>query len=185
MQGLYFVAIIPNVKLREEVKSLKEIMRDQFSAKHALKSPAHITLIPPFKRDTDLHEVFIIDFLKRFAVRQNPISLSLNGFKCFQPRVIFIDFENKDLLRELYFDLKEALLHEMLFNQDELSSRFHPHMTIATRDLTKETFQMAWRAFKTREFREQFEANSIFLLKHNGKFWDIFREFQFENQVVI
>ncbi|MEZ4998345.1 MAG: hypothetical protein R2758_13095 [Bacteroidales bacterium] len=41
---LYFVALIPPVELRNEIRTLKERMRSDHSAGHALRSPAHITL---------------------------------------------------------------------------------------------------------------------------------------------
>ena len=89
-------------------------------------------------------------------------------------------FLNPDPLKSLYPDLIRFLLDEMLFTPEELKSKFHPHMTIATRDLTGEAFHKAWPQYKKREFQAKFHVHSIFLLKHNGKTWDIFREFGFD-----
>ena len=49
--SLFFIAIMPNKELEEEVYAFKKYMASHFGAQHALKSPAHITLIPPFKWD--------------------------------------------------------------------------------------------------------------------------------------
>ena len=40
---LYFIALIPETRIMENVRVLKEEMRLKFNASHALKSPAHIT----------------------------------------------------------------------------------------------------------------------------------------------
>ena len=59
-RDLYFIALIPHTGLREEIREIKERMRDEYGAGHALKSPAHITLQMPFKRspgDEDFIEV--------------------------------------------------------------------------------------------------------------------------------
>ena len=178
--NLYFMALIPHQDLMEQVKSLKEEMRDKHGAKHALKSPAHITLVPPFKRPAG-YEDFISDALRRFSAARNSFEVRLSGFKSFPPRVIYIDVKNPDSIIELHSGLKAKLLAEIILKDEELKSKIHPHMTIATRDLTREAYQIAWPIFEKREFECKFEVKSLFLLKHNGKFWDIFREFEFNN----
>jgi len=52
-------------------------------------------------------------------------------------------------------------------------------ITLATRDLNLELFTKIWPQFKNKNFKSKFLVNSIFLLKHNGKYWDIFKEFNF------
>jgi 2'-5' RNA ligase len=175
---LYFIAIIPDEELRAKVKSLKEEMRDRFGAKHALKTPAHVTLVPPFKRE-ETHERFISDFLRRFAWVQESFSLTMDGFGCFSPRVIYIDVKDPDPIRRLQAKMCGGLEDEYLLKPEELGARFSPHMTIATRDLDKEQFHRAWPEFKNRTLHANFEVKSVFLLKHNGKFWDIYSEFEF------
>ena len=71
---LYFIALIPPPDLREAVLQLKEEMRDRFQAKHALTSPAHITLQMPFKREP-AEEVDMIKALGRFAYRQSAFTI--------------------------------------------------------------------------------------------------------------
>jgi hypothetical protein len=53
-------------------------------------------------------------------------------------------------------------------------------MTIATRDLTEKAFEKAWPEYRPRIFQAGFIVKSLFLLKHNGKFWEINREFLFK-----
>ena len=69
-KNLYFIAIVPNLSVRGLIKALKEEMKERFNAKHALKSPAHITLQMPFKRSQDF-EVTLVNTLKAFANHVN------------------------------------------------------------------------------------------------------------------
>ena len=181
LSNLYFIALIPHEEIRISVKSLKEEMRDKFGAKHSLKSPAHITLIPPFRRTT-MEENSISQALKQFSARQIPFSVKLFGFKSFPPRVIYIDVNNPDQIKLCYDDLLETLIASNCFNNDELKVKIHPHMTIAIKDLSKETFAKVWPEYEKRKFDTTFDVTSVFLLKHNGKFWDIYREFSFKTQ---
>jgi len=76
-----------------------------------------------------------------------------------------------------------VLEHRLGFSRKEMMEEIHPHMTIATRDLSKKMFHKAWPEFKDREFKASFTADSLHLLKHSGKQWEFFREFSFEGEV--
>lgn len=174
--ALYFIALIPNPEIREKVRLLKEEMSERFQARHALKSPAHLTLQMPFKRPEEEEEA-TIGHLKDFAGRQEPLRVVLDGFDCFPPRVIYIKVSDHEPLIRLHSRLQSHLVRCMGFRSDEVQSRFHPHVTIATRDLRKAAFREAWTEFESRPFVDSFCVSSLFLLKHNGRFWDIYREF--------
>lgn len=177
--SLYFIAIIPCPELREQVRLLKEEMKGRFHAKHALKSPAHITLQMPFKRNEE-DESLLIKELENFATKQNLYSVELKGFGCFSPRVIFVKVKDHKPITVLYSNLKNVLTDELSFKENEVSNKIYPHMTIATRDLTEDAFLKAWPEYEQRKFNASFTVNSLFLLKHNGKCWDIYKEFLFQ-----
>lgn len=177
-QNLYFVALLPHLRLREEIKGLKAEIQAHFGARHALKSPAHVTLQIPFKRPPQA-EPEIAAALKNFAARQKPFEVRLSGFGCFSPRVVFVKIQNPKPLIQLQASLMPALAQAGL-SETERRSRFHPHITLATRDVTPEIFHQIWADFQHRSFNDSFRAQSIGLLKHNGKFWEIYQEFEFE-----
>ncbi len=176
--NLYFLALIPGMELREKVRAVKERMKADWSAGHALRSPAHITLQMPFKRNSN-DESAISASLEKFASEEKPFTVSLDGFGCFAPRVIFIRIEDPSAVRSIHNRLKKVLAEELQFSEREIMNSVHPHMTVATRDLTKEAFNGAWAEMKEEEFRGAFEVSSLFLLRHNGKYWDIYREYSF------
>lgn len=177
---LYFIALVVARELGEKVRRLKERMKAQYGAGHALKSPAHITLQIPFKR-CSAGEAILEETLCRFAATEQPFTLDLKGYGAFAPRVIFIKIVDPNPAIELHSRLKKVLLEDLCFQQDEVMKAVQPHITIATRDLTKAAFIEAWPAFEEEEFSASFDVKSIFLLKHNGRNWDILKEFPFGN----
>lgn len=174
---LYLIAIIPHKELADRVKLFKEEMRDQFGASHALKSPAHITLQMPFRMDPE-KEKDIFMCLDRFATKEQCFQIDLEGFDCFSPRVLFIRVLDHKTLKDFHHRFKQNVSQELGL-QTKSPFEFHPHMTIATRDLTEEAFNKAWPELEHREFKASFTAKSLFLLKHNGRDWDVYREFLF------
>lgn len=176
-ESLYFLAIIPDGEIREEVLLLKQLALEKFGTKAALRSPAHITLHMPFKWRTDREQI-LIDTLNRFNFPEFPVSIEADGFGFFEPRVIFIKILENDLIRKLQKELSTYVRRELnIFNADYKDKPFHPHMTIAFRDLKKSIFPEAESFFMGKKYQANFQINEICLLKHSGKIWEEFRYF--------
>jgi len=177
-RDLYFIAIIPPRPLLDEIRVIKERFRDRFGAGHALKSPAHITLQMPFKRSSS-GEGMIAATLRKFAMAERGFRVILDGYGAFPPRVIYVKIADPDPVRSLHRRLREILLSELDFCQEEIMEEIKPHITVATRDLSKTAFSEAWPEFREKQFTGHIDVSSIFLLKHNGSHWDILMEFKF------
>lgn len=57
---------------------------------------------------------------------------------------------------------------------------FHPHATIAFKDLTKENFYRAWLKFQDKSLHHNFKVSELTLLKHNGQVWEVDSHFSFK-----
>ncbi|MGZ3865397.1 MAG: 2'-5' RNA ligase family protein, partial [Bacteroidia bacterium] len=64
-----------------------------------------------------------------------------------------------------------------LFNEVGNRRGFHPHVTIAFRDLKKDQFHKAWQHFKGKAFAAEFTCTHFCLLKYGLGKWDVYREF--------
>jgi len=170
--------LLPDIDLREEIRAIKEEFSRNFSASHALKSPAHITLQMPFRRTPD-QEPLMTYALREFAAAEKSFTVELDGFGAFAPRVIFIKIKEHQAVAGLHSRLRNVLLRKMEFHQAEIMTEVHPHITLATRDLSRDSFGRAWALFENRKFTGSFTVSSIVLLKHNGRNWEILREFRF------
>jgi len=177
---LYFIAIIPHLTLRKEIFSLKEEIFTNTGAKKAMNSPAHITIQRPFRRDRAFEEI-LTSHLELFAKKRNSFKISLSGFSCFEPRTIFLDVKESQELAQLHQELNSVLIDSLKFESKELNTNITPHITIANRDLNKKEFYRVWPTYKNRLFNAEFTVISVFLLKHNGRNWDIIQEFLFKN----
>lgn len=177
--ALYFIAILPPIQIRNEIQLLKEYFRDTYQSKAALNSPPHITLHMPFQWK-EAKEEKLISELKKFAAGKPEVEVRLNGFNCFAPRVIYVNVLASEQLRLLQSELHRFCKTELnLFNAQYREMPFHPHITLAFRDLKKDKFDKAWGEFKERNFSGDFIANKILLLKHDGKVWNPYSELDF------
>jgi len=177
----YFVAFIPPSPVFEEALELKEYFRDKYHSKAALNSPPHITLHMPFLWKEE-KEKKLLTKLHEFAREYDPIKICLDNFSSFPPRVIFINVAESDALDALQLNLHRFFKRELdIFNANFQDKPFHPHLTLAFRDLKKSQYHLAWHEFSAKEYKAEFMADKIALLKHNGKNWDVVKEFVLES----
>jgi 2'-5' RNA ligase len=176
-QALYFIAVLPDEKIAREVTAFKQYIASHFGASHALKSPPHITLLPPFKW-AEAQEATLFEALEQFAEGQPPFLLQLKSFNCFAPRVLFVDVAPNPALHALQQQL-EKHLEKTLNLRDDSSHGFNPHMTIAHKDLARAQFQPAWAHFSALPYERECNIEALALVKHNGRVWEAYREFEF------
>ena len=174
----YFIAIIPPPNVLEKLTSLKQTIAHKYNIKGALLSPAHITLHMPFTWEEEKEEK-LVSGLNSFAYH-SAIQVTLKHFDCFEPRVVFVNVEKTTELQNLQSQLVKQCKQQMhLYNQAEDRRGFHPHITVAFRDLKKATFNALWQEYQHELFDEAFECQSFWLLKKQGQFWELCKEFTF------
>ena len=178
VEKLYFVAIVPPSPIYEEAFEQKVYFKTKYNSKASLNSPPHITLHMPFKW-VEKDEQDLVHHLTTFAEKNTAVRINLNGFSSFPPRVIFINVEISAELERLQKNLERYFKRQLnLFNAKYKELPFHPHLTLAFRDLKKPNYQRAWEEFVGKDYKANFLADKIALLKHSGAVWEVFQEFE-------
>lgn len=175
---MYFIALVAPEEINRQVLKWKLWMKEKYSCEAALKSPAHITLVPPFWMNVGL-ETGLKDSLNEFASVQSNFIAQLKNFSHFGHRVIFIDMVPNGQLTSLHHALFLFLLNKDCYPLKADDRPFSPHITLATRDLHKKAFYEAWEHFKERKYEKEWEVQNVSLLKHNKKNWDVIFTSQF------
>ncbi|HEY9730187.1 MAG TPA: 2'-5' RNA ligase family protein [Chroococcales cyanobacterium] len=178
---LFFIALLPPQAIQDHATEIKEYFAQTYNSRHALKSPPHVTLQPPFEWSLD-NLPALEQCLRTFAQTQAPVPITLKGFGAFVPRVIYINVLKTPELLALQRDLM-AYLEESLEIVHEVSKNrpFSPHMTVAFKDLTRQNFRAAWPEFQHRPLEYEFAASHLTLLMHDGTCWTISSELAFQH----
>lgn len=173
----YFIAFIPPEPIYNDGLKLKHFFLEKYNSKAALKSPPHITLHMPFWWKEQKEEK-LIKKLEAFAKNYDPIKVCLDNFSSFPPRVIFINVAASEALNDFQKSIQRFCKQELnLFNANYKEHPYHPHLTLAFRDLKKSAFKEAWEEFSVKDYKAEFMADKLSLLKHDGKMWTVFRDF--------
>src|SRR5690606_2235934 len=115
---------------------------------------------------------------------QIPFPVTLENYYVFRNRnpVLYIDVAGNDLLTLFYKDL-DRKMRSILPAVDIMKfGSFHPHITVAFKDLSQAMFVHAEREFRTRKFFSTFVADKLYFWKHNGKTWDVQEAFEIGRQ---
>src|SRR5258705_492125 len=107
---LYFIALIAAEELAEKIRGLQLYCSETYQSKKALRSPPHVTLIPPFREDVSIEEI-LQEKLTPFFGTYHSFNVELDGFGKFDSSVIFIDVPQ-------FFLLTASILREFLRSRD-------------------------------------------------------------------
>lgn len=175
--GLYFIAVIPPNPVYDDAQLWKEHFDNTYQSKAALKSPPHITLHMPFKCKPKKEQA-LIDSLSTIGNKNSSFELTIDGFNAFKPRVIFMKTIENSALNSLQAIITKTMKTAFnIFNADYRDRPFHPHLTLAFRDLKKDKFELAWNEFQSKQYQKSFFIDQYWLLKHDGKRWHPYQSF--------
>jgi 2'-5' RNA ligase len=171
----YFIAIVLPAPHLQEVERIKLQLNTSFGLRGALRSPAHITLHRPFEWKHEKEDI-LLRTLDKFSFSKST-TVQLLNFSSFAPRVIYVHVVPDPVLNELHHELMRFVMRELkLLNEAQDLRGFHPHVTIAFRDLKKNVFPLVWEQFSDKSFSASFPLSGFTLLRLEEK-WEPIRDF--------
>lgn len=175
--SLYLTAVLPPQDLAAEIDEIRKEISEKHQVFAALKPPVHITLYRP----VDLHpdrEDHLIQLLRPVCFRHKPFVQQLQNFDSFNNKTLFIQAEKSSELSALRADISGIFSKNKIDRKEgKEQERFHPHITIAYRDVQRDVFRNLWEEFRNRKFKRNYLTDHFTLLKHDGKRWNTLQDF--------
>ena len=179
MPELYLVALLPPPQISEELHEIRLECSRKFGVFKALRPPVHITLYPPFHAEESF-ESQLAELLRQGTDEIPSFTLQLENFGSFDRKVVYINaIKSPELV-----SLQRAVVSVIANNQidRQLESRkdqpFKPHITIAYRDIPRDTFPLIWKEYKDRQLKVSFKAEYFSLLTHKKSGWMSVEDFK-------
>lgn len=172
--SMYYVAVLCPPEIDKQILEYKRWMKERFGCVVALKSPAHITLIPPFWLEEE-KEAMLQQTCTSFTCELPELTIGIHGFSHFNKKVLHAVVAGNPVIEELKKLVEVHFVSSFdIIKKDERP--FHPHITIATRDLKPSDFIRAWDYFSKKEFTASFASQTISLLKLSEDKWKLIKE---------
>ncbi len=175
--NLKLIALIPPEPVYSVIRKEQEYIADMWGPKHALRTPPHITVIPPIAL-TSSEVGWLFGMAYALAGSLPSIRMELNDYGSFKPRVIYVNTIISKELHELYDLWHEALLLKMPHVFDKYPDRpYHPHLTLAHKDVTHPQFDKMWRQYANKKYRASFVADHFCILNHTAEGWEVEKKY--------
>ncbi|WP_041738373.1 2'-5' RNA ligase family protein [Echinicola vietnamensis] len=168
----YFVAIVPPEEVQAQAQEIKEAVRDKYNAKHALKSPAHVTLKMPFVWN-EFKEDKLRALLEAFFKDQPSFPLEFKGIGRFGRRIMYARVHGGDPLTSMQEAFSQYCKRELKLNVELSDKAFTPHVTLVYSDLKKRFFDECWAMLKEKGFYGKMEVQQVALLKKVDFRWQV------------
>ena len=180
-QHLKLIAILPPEPVFSEVRKEQEFIATTWGPEHALRTPPHITIIPPISVESN-DIGLLYGMADMIAYSESPFKMQLRDYGSFKPKVIFINPIISNELNELYELWHQALLAKMPRVLDKYPERtYHPHITLAHKDVTREQYDKIWKYYTRKEYRVAFPVNNFCILEYKTKEWVIEKQYSFRD----
>jgi len=170
--SLFYIAVSCPPEIDEKIEGMKAYMEQEYGCKAARKSPAHLTIVPPFRAEDEL-EAKLSEFVTTFNVGMLPFEIKLKDYGQFAERVLFVDVDRPNeslaaLEKETMIEFSEKF-PAIIFG---MKPDFNPHVTIATRDIPEGTLENAKRYFEENHPVDlSFEAKELSLFRLENGWW--------------
>jgi 2'-5' RNA ligase len=184
MRHLYLLALLPPKELSAEIHEIRLECAKKFGVQKALRPPVHITLYRPFHAEQAFEDE-MIRLLEQGTRGISSFTQNLENFGTFKSQVVFIKALTNPELIQLHEALVSVIRHNRLDKQldEQKDQPFHPHITIAYRDIPAELFPAIWAEYKDRQVKYSFKADHFTLLKHENSKWNPIKDFKLSPEV--
>lgn len=172
-KNLKLIAILPQEPYFSEIRKEQEYIATTWGPVHALRTPPHITIVPPVSL-TSSEVGWLFGMAGALSGSLPSFKMELHDYGSFKPRVIFINTIINRELHEMYDLWHQALLSKMPHVLDKYPDRpYHPHLTLAHKDVSTQQFDRIWRYYANKKYRVSFTADHFCILNHTENGWEV------------
>ena len=166
---LYFIGITPDNSASQQLKSYQLALFEKYDCKHALKSPPHLTLVPPFALAAEQEPSLILD-LETMPQSFSSLKIIISGIKSFDKRVIYAAPIVTESLQKLQQEIF-TYFGKYVSGKVRAQFMFTPHFTIANRDIRVEDFPDIMAYLQSQSIEFQASLDKIHLFKFQQGKW--------------
>ncbi len=172
-KNLYFSAIILPPPFLDEVESLKAELSRQYQSMACLRSPAHITLFPPWAMPPAQQDKLLASWHRALSLSQTSnFTLSTTSVKHFSQHTLYLAIKTcyalTRLQKTIALSMQEFLnLAEKALSKPKQTRPFIPHITLAFKDISWLKISKALDLLQHRDLRRSMQISEIHLLRFN------------------
>lgn len=172
----YFIAIVPSGDIQAQASDIKERVKEVYGAKHALKSPAHVTLKMPFSWNGNKEDK-LVGLLEGFFGSVEPFKMTVKGIGRFGKRIMYSRVDGGEELLKMQSELKSFCRLQLKVVEELSDKAYTPHITLVYSDLKDRFFDECWAMLKEKGFYGEMKVDQVALLRKTDYRWHVVHYF--------
>ena len=170
----YIIVFLIEGNLKTKLDNLRKDISKKFNVSEALKYPTHMTLKGPFETNNIGP---VEDFLQEYTDQCKSFTLKLNNFGHFKSRTCFVNISKSSKLTKIRNKVIDTTI-KLLNLPSDPKDHLIPHITLAYKDVTPETFEKIKNYLKDKQIKENVDFNNITILQYSANKWIIHKKFR-------
>lgn len=169
----FFVAVMADESLAARIETFRAWARETLGCRSGQRTPPHVTLVPPFALPPGSLDG-LVSVLTAAALAAVPFVARVEGFNSFGERTLFarvVPGPDWDSLRDVVYGVASSQRPVLAARFPHPRVPFHPHLTIANRDIPPGSARAALSELRARGFSAEMPVDHIALLQFEGGAW--------------
>lgn len=169
----FFVAVMADRALAGQIEAFRAWARETLGCRSGQRTPPHVTLVPPFVLPLGSLDG-LEAALSAAALAGIPFIARVEGFDSFGERTLFarvVPGPDWDALRDRVYVAASDQGPELVTRFPHPRVPFHPHLTIANRDIPPGSARVALAELRARGLSAQMPVDHLALLRFEEGAW--------------
>lgn len=172
-QQTHFIGVLLPEDITLTLEDCRRYMNQAYGCKSGHKTPIHVTLVPPFALQEEFSTRDLVSAIEKYVLPQNLGFLAhIENFDAFGDRTIFANVISSEKWTKLRDETVKAILKTCPGCTKKDQRPFHPHGTIANRDIPLGVMKKALETMNELNLVEDFPVDNITIFERQGFCWE-------------
>ena len=174
MQQTHFLGVLPPEELACRLEGCRRYMKETYGCKSGYGTPIHATLVPPFCLPEEYSTKDLVAAMEEHVLplgNHLKFTSQVKGFDAFGDRTIFA----RVLEDKRWSVLRDRVLAAVLQHAPNCArkdrSPFHPHLTVANRDIPAGVSTDALKVLNELRLTATFSVDNVTIFERQGGSW--------------
>ena len=168
----HFIGVLLPDDLTCVVEECRRYMNRTYGCRSGHATPVHVTLVPPFALPRDYTTEDVVEALLRGVPQDFSFSARTENFGAFGDRTLFAAVRPAPEWNRLKNAAETALRGAFPGCLRKDPRPFHPHITVANRDIPPGASTAALRVLNGKKFEEDFPVDNMTVFVRKGGGWE-------------
>lgn len=172
-QQTHFIGVLLPEDITLTLEDCRRYMNEVYGCKSGHGTPIHVTLVPPFRLQEEYSTADLISAIEKEVLPKGlDFTAHIDNFDAFGDRTLFANVIAGDAWTKLRDKTVQAIINTCPGCTKKDKKPFHPHATVANRDIPTGIMTKALQVMNELNLAEDFPVDNITIFERKGNRWE-------------